>query len=164
MAASLRFQDVAKATVDELVNGHCVDIALVVDPQAKLRQILCCVPPDLHPALLAVKPRIMAGTIEAFVSGNVSEWKPLMRAQSGECDDVALRPHAALDRSPKLKKHAGRGLVRICDLDRIVDFEVLDVAELCGWIVDARQSRCRLGFITGNGGGYSACSGDRASS
>ena len=64
-----------------------------------------------------------------------------MRTDGGEADDVAIGADAGWNAYAELDEDAGRVSVRVGDVDRLIDLEVVDIAEPVGRIVDARGGR-----------------------
>ena len=60
-------QHVRKAAVKKFIDAIGVNIALGVDPQLVLGQVRSCLPPNLLTAILAIKTRVVTGTVERFV-------------------------------------------------------------------------------------------------
>ena len=105
--------------------------------------------PDLLAAGFAVEARVVAGAIQGLVGGVVVERKALVRADGREADDVAVGADPARHALAELEQHARRVRVGIGDVERLVGFEIADIAEPVGRIVDPR--RCRRGFgLAGN--------------
>jgi hypothetical protein len=82
-----------------------------------------------------------------------------VRAHDRERDDVAIRSDAALGRVAEFQENARRIFVRIGNVERLVDTEIVDVGETVAGIVDAGPALCGLGLApreraggTGNGG------------
>ena len=107
-------------------------------------QVLRGVTPGLLAAGLAVEDRVVPGAVQGPVLAVVVERVALVRADGREADDVAVRPGAALHALAELDEDAGRVAVRIGDVQRLVDLEVLDVAELGR----------RIGYARGRHGGF----------
>ena len=114
-----------------------------VDAQFELRQVLRGMAADLQAALFAVKPRVVARAVQRLISRDIAEREALVRAEGRKRDDIAIRPDTALDAPSQLQHHARRILVWIFDLDRLVDFEILDIDDALARIIDARERwRC----------------------
>ena len=63
----LPLQDVGQPAVQKLVDAFGVDVALGVDAQHVLREVLCRLAPDLLAAGLAIETRVVAGAIQGAV-------------------------------------------------------------------------------------------------
>ena len=101
--------------------------------------------PDLQASLFAVEPRVVTRAVQRLISGDITERIALMRAEGRKRDDIAVRPDPALDLPSELDDHAGRILVRILDLDRLVDFKLVDIYEPDARVSDARERWRGLG-------------------
>jgi hypothetical protein len=107
MIAPLTRQHVGQTAVDQLVHAIGIDVALVVDAQLELRQVLRGMAPDLLAARFAVEAAEMAGAVQRLVGGVVGQLPALVRAQDREGDDVAVRPHAPRTGVPSFRSTPG---------------------------------------------------------
>src|SRR5215213_9600646 len=81
-------QHVRQAAVDQLVDAGRVDVALVVDRELELRQVLGGLSPYLHAGVLGVEAGVVAGAVERLLVRRVAQGKALVRAQGGEAHHV----------------------------------------------------------------------------
>ncbi len=106
-----------------------VDVAVGVDAQHVLREVLRCLAPNLLAARIAVEARVVTGAIQGVIGFVVAERKSLVRTDRREADDVAVRADAGRHALAELQEHARRILVGIGNVQRLVDLEVANVGE-----------------------------------
>jgi hypothetical protein len=100
-------QHVGQTAVDQLVHAIGIDVALVVDAQLELRQVLRGMAPDLLAARFAVEPAEMAGTVQRLVTGVVGQEPALVRAEDRVGDDVAVGPAPPSTAVPSFRRTPG---------------------------------------------------------
>ena len=65
-------EHVGQAAVEQLIDAFGVDVALVVDAQHVLREVLRRLAPDLLAAGFAVEARVVAGAIQGLIGRRCS--------------------------------------------------------------------------------------------
>ena len=103
-----------------------------------MRKVLCRVAPGLLAAGFAIEPRIVAGAIQRAIALVVGQRKPFVRAGRGKADHITIRPRAGGHPRAKLDQHTRGVLVGIGDIQRLVDFKVVEIAEPVRRIGDTR--------------------------
>src|SRR5580704_10039391 len=106
-------EHVGQATVEELIEPLCVDVAVAVDAQGVLGKILRSVSPYLLAAGLAVKARIVPGAVQGLVFWIEGERIALVGADDGEAHDIAIGSDAAWDFGAELDQRARSVGIRI---------------------------------------------------
>ena len=135
----LPHKNVGQPAVQKLVETLGIDVAIGVDAQGVLREVLRGVSPDLLAAVFAVETRIMTRAIQRPVALVVSKRESLMRADGGETDDIAIRARAGRHAHAELDQNTWSVGIRICDIEWLIDFEIMHVAEPIGGIIDPRR-------------------------
>ena len=103
----LPLEHVGQPPVQKLVDAFGIDVAVGVDAQYVLREVLRGLAPDLLAAGFAVEARIVTGAVQGAVGFVVGERKALVRADGREADDVAVRPDTVGTRLPSLSSTPG---------------------------------------------------------
>src|ERR1700730_1786863 len=99
---------VGQTAVEQLIDAFGVDLALAVNAQHILREVLRGLAPDLLAAGFAVEAGIVSGTVHGPIGSVVAEGKSLMRTRSREADHVAVGADAARHLFAELQKDARR--------------------------------------------------------
>jgi hypothetical protein len=138
-------QYVRQTAVEQLIDAFGVNVALTVDVQHVLRQILRGLAPHLLAAGFAVEAGVMARAVHGPIAGVVAEWETLVRARRRETDHIAIGADAARHLLAKLEQDARGILVRIGNVQRLVDLEVGGAWGVTGPAVRAKT--CLEAFI-----------------
>ena len=120
-------KNVGQTAVQKLVDSLGIDVAI-----ASTRSTYCgrfwvaC--PQISSAGLAVETGVVAGqfSVRSLV---VSKRKALVRTDRGETNDVAVGAGPGWNALAELDENPGCIVVRIRDIQRLIDLEVMDIAE-----------------------------------
>ncbi len=82
-----------------------------------------------------------------------------MRTGRRKTDDIAIGADAARDALAELEQHAGRIRIRIRDREGLVRFEIGDIGEAVGRVIDPGRSRHSLGLGRYHRGHCRSCGG-----
>ena len=155
-----------ETAIQKLVDTFGIDVAAGIDAENVLRKVLGRLTPDLLPARLAVKARIMAGAVHAAIARIVGKRKALMWPDRREADDVSIGAHTAWDAFAELQQDSGRLAVGIGDLEWYAELQVPNIRKPVRRVVD--PSRGGTGFdVMGDNSrgcrpdGGKACSGQK---
>ena len=100
-------QNVGQPAVQKLVDALGVDVAVAVDAQHVLREVLRCVAPGLLAASLDIETRVVTWTIQRPITLVVRKRKSLVRTRRGEANDVAVRASAGRNALAELDENPG---------------------------------------------------------
>mmetsp|Transcript_155 Transcript_155/g.493 ORF Transcript_155/g.493 Transcript_155/m.493 type:complete len:241 (-) Transcript_155:1109-1831(-) len=134
------FKNVGQAPINQLIHALGKDVASVINAKLELREVLGRVAPGLLAARLAIKARVVPWTIQRLVARVIGQKPPLMRAQNGIGDDVAVRPCTALNWRAQLEQHTGTVRIRIVDIHRRVRCKIGNIGKAVRGIIDPRPA------------------------